>query len=47
MYVKYCSTTPPSRPQRFFAASTTASLFMFRSPTIDATGSAGMIRERR
>ncbi len=44
-YVTYCSMMPPSSPQRSLAAATTSSLFMFRSPTIDATGSAGMIRD--
>ena len=43
-YVTYCSRIPPSRPQRSLAAWTTSSLFMLRSPTIAATGSAGMIR---
>ncbi len=43
-YVTYCSMTPPSSPQRSLAAATTASLFICRSPTIDASGSAGMTR---
>ena len=43
-YVTYCSMMPPSSPHRSLAAATTSSLFMFRSPTIDASGSAGMIR---
>ena len=44
MYETYCSMTPPSRPQRSLAALTMVSLFIWRSPTIDANGSAGIRR---
>ena len=43
-YVTYCSSTLPSSPQRVRAASTIRSLLICRSPTIDASGSAGITR---
>ena len=45
MYRTYCTGMLASSPQRSSAAATTSGLFICRSPTMVASGSAGMTRE--